>query len=267
MESTPKLDQRINRKQAEKDIEDLLISVYDIFGNLLHILNQDGFVIFISGMKDYGKTNLALLLAEICWTLNFRRNIRTNIATESYMIGKEITNYDDLDLWMKHDHSRKLFVLDELGQHAKKMRFMSEKNQLIMDTVQLIRHYDAGIIGVAPSDKFVDSNFLNTDILDAHLKKDSRSHTLIKLAHEKEPYHVLHTPATSISYNSKDTALFTLHRPIALDTLKRCCAVAKVYAETGSYDAVSKQFNNLNPKQIRELLRRHIKHTLNLHFT
>ncbi len=38
-----------------------------------------------------------------------------------------------------------MFVLDEAGKH-KKLRFMIQKNILIMD-IQLIRHYDAGFIG------------------------------------------------------------------------------------------------------------------------
>jgi hypothetical protein len=223
-------------------------------------------VIFISGAKDNGKTNIAFLLAEICYVLNLRRKIGTNITTQSYMISDTITNYEDLDAWLKTG-GRKLYILDEFGKHAKKMRFMSEQNQLIMETIQLIRHYDAGFIGVAPSEKFVDSNFLNTDILDAHIIKRSRSRSVIYLTKEREPLNVLHTPATSIGYNSKDTAPFSLHRPVSSDTQRRCCLVARAYAETGSYDAVSRQFNNLNPKQIRELLRRHLRHTLPLQLT
>lgn len=251
----------IPNRKPEKDLEDLVLFVYVTFGNLLHVLNQDGFVIFISGAKEKGKTNLALLLAEICWTLNLRRHIATNITTESYMIEKKITDYQTLDAWMKTG-GRKLMILDELGKHLKKMRFASEQNLLIMDTVQLIRHYDGGLIGIAPNETFIDQSFLNTDILDAQIYKESQSRSVIKLAKEKEPYIAFHTPATSIRYNSKDTALFTSRPTLNLDTLSLCCRVAKRWYETRSYDVVVKEFAFKSRKQVSEQLRKHIRHTL-----
>jgi len=257
MEST----QNLKPKFSFEDMDKIVLKLYEVFGNILFTLNQDGFVIFISGAKDQGKTNVALLLAEICWTLNFRRHIATNIKTESYMIEKQITDYDALDTWLKTG-GRKLFILDELGKILKKMRFQSEMNLLIMDTVQLIRHYDAGIIGIAPSEKFIDSTFLNTDILDARIYKESRSVTRIKLVKENDPYLAYHTPSTSIGYNSKDTAIFLRKANRPLETLDLCCKVAKLYMETRSYDAVIKTFQFKSRKQVGELLRKHIRHTL-----
>lgn len=241
-------------------MDQLVLKLYDIFGNLLFVLDQDGFVIFISGAKDRGKTNIALLLAEICWTLNFRRHIATNIKTESYMIERQITNYDDLDAWFKGG-GRKLYILDELGKHLKKMRFGSEMNLLIMDTVQLVRHYDGGFIGIAPNETFIDSSFLNTDILDAKIYKESRSLTRIKIVKESEPYLAYHTPSTSIDYNSKDTAEFTRKPVRRIETLDLCCRVAKLYADTQSYDAVMKEFKLSSRRRVGQLLRRHIRHT------
>lgn len=241
-------------------IDDIVLKLFRVFGDLLFVLNQDGFVIFISGAKDQGKTNISLLLAEICHVLNFRRNLATNIWTESYMIQRQITNYDSLQQWFESDKSRKLYVLDELGKILKKMRFMSEVNQLIMDTVQLVRHYKAGFIGVAPSEDFIDSLFMNTDILDARIYKESRSVTRISLVRSKQSFRASHTPSTSIRYNSLDTASFTLHAPIKFDTLQLCCKVAMRYGETGSYEIIQKELG-MRPKRIRELIRRHLKHT------
>jgi hypothetical protein len=233
--------------------------IIEFLGTLVLVLNRDGFVIFISGAKELGKTDIALLLAEVCHILGFRRHIATNIRTDSYMIEKQITNYDDLKRWLLTS-GRKLFVLDEAGTSLKKMRFMSEKNQLIMDTIQLIRHYDAGFIGIAPSDVFIDNNFLNTDILDARIKKISLHTAQVKDYLNRESYFLLDVPRTSIRFNSKDVAEFSLHGRVQLKDLPLCCAVAKVYAETGSYKAVSKQFDNMNPKEIRRHLRNHLKH-------
>jgi hypothetical protein len=246
---------------SPEDMDEIVLQLYRDLGNLLHVLNQDGFVIFISGAKDQGKTNIALLLSEICWTLNLRRHIASNIWTESYMVEKQITNYQDLDAWLKTG-GRKLYILDELGTHLKKMRFQSETNLLIMDTVQLIRHYDAGLIGIAPSETFIDQTFLNMDILDARLYKQSRSITRVKITKDREPYLVFHTPATSILYRSKDTATFTLKPRRDLNTLNLCCRVAKYYAENQSYDAVIREFKFKSRKQVSEQLRKHIRHTL-----
>lgn len=262
MQETDLISRPLQPRVIDKfqNIDDIVLRLFNIFGDLLFVLNQDGFVIFVSGAKDQGKTNVSLLLAEICYALNFRRNIATNIWTESFMVQKQITNYDDLQAWFERDKSRKLYVLDELGKILKKMRFMSELNQLIMDTVQLVRHYDAGFIGVAPSEQFIDSLFLNTDILDARLYKQSRSVTRISLTRSKTSFNAFHTPATSIRYNSKDTASFRLHAPVSISSIRPCCSIAKRYAETGSYATIEKE-TGLNPKRIRELIRRHLKHT------
>jgi hypothetical protein len=235
--------------------------VLEWLGSLAYILDRDGFVIFISGKKEDGKTDVALLLAEICHALGFRKHIATNIKTDSYIIEKQIVSLDELRNWL-HQGGRKLFILDEAGKHIKKMRFMSEMNLAIMEVIQLIRHYDAGFIGIAPSDIFIDSNFLNTDILDARIKKLGKRMALVRdyLISGKSTYFLLDIPRTSIKFNSKDTADFALHTKIALNDLPLCCGVARVYAETGSYKAVSQSFANMNPKEIRRHLRNHLKH-------
>jgi hypothetical protein len=60
---------------------------------------------------------------------------------------------------------------------------------------------------------------------------------------------------------SEDTANFSMTKKTRLKDMPLCCAIAKVYAETGSYKAVSKQFNNMNNKEIRRYLRKQLKHT------
>ena len=247
-------------------MDDIVLRLYNIFGDLLFVLNQDGFVIFVAGAKDQGKTNVSLLLEEICYVLNFRRNIATNIWTESYMVQKQITNYDSLQSWLEHDGTRKGFILDELGKLLKKMRFMSDLNQIIMDTVQLVRHYKCGFIGVAPSEDFIDSLFMNTDILDARLYKESRSVTRVSLVRSKQSFRVLHTPSTSIRYNSLDTATFTVHAPVVLSDLRPCCAIAQRYAQGASYAQIERETGK-NRKVIRDMILRHLKHTSSLPVT
>lgn len=176
------------------------------------LLKQDGFVAFIEGKKDRGKTNFAMLLIQICHSLNLRQHFATNITTHCHYVN-QIDNYPDLESWLETVEGKKLYVLDEAGKHIKKMRFMTEKNTKIMDLIQLIRHYDAGFIGVAPSSKFVDSLFLNTDILDLRIRKVSRQVAKIFDYNISESYKIFDIPRSSIWHKSKDIAPFRMDKP------------------------------------------------------
>lgn len=222
-----------------------------ILGSIIEVLKRDGFIIYIGGPKDKGKTNLSLLLAEVCYLAGFRKRITTNIKVESYMFENQITDYETLDAWLK-TKGRKLFILDEAGKHIKRARHMSSKNVNIMDTLQLIRHYDAGFIGIAPSERFIDSKFLDTDILDVRIKKLTRKRAKIDNYLLNESYFLNEIPPTSLRYDSKDIATFTLKKVIPLDKLPLCCRVAQVYALEGSYQRVLDELPEIkDPKQIQ----------------
>lgn len=125
-------------------------------GPLVKILERDGYIIYISGPKERGKTDCALLLGEVSYLRKYRTKIATNIVVESYMIERQITNLPDLKQWLT-EPGKKLFILDEAGLSIPKLRFMSAMNVEIMKLLQMIRHYDAGFIGIAPSTKNIDS--------------------------------------------------------------------------------------------------------------
>ena len=183
-----------------------------------------------------------------------------------YLIEQQITDYETLENWLK-EKGRKLFIHDELGKTVKKMRFMSDLNLLIMDILQLIRHYDAGYIGIAPNATFIDSNFMNTDILDAHIHKISQKRAIVFDNLNNSTYFLNCLPETTIEYNSKDIAIFERKRRIDLSILPLCCQVASAYAQTQSYEQVQKKFN-LNPNQVRRLILKHIReHTSHLPIT
>jgi hypothetical protein len=230
-------------------------------GYLDDILQRNGYVIFICGAKEKGKTNLALFLDEYSYDKGYKDRIATNIWTENYRIEKQITDLETLEEWLK-EKGKKLFDLDELGKHARKMGFMTKKNIAIMDIIQLIWHYDAGFIGCAPSESFIDNNFLNTDILDAKIRKITQTSALVFDYLRNESYFLHDIPPTSIKYNRKDIAKFDLKKKIDLDSLRKCCQVAMVYAETESYKETSKRFNPpLHDEQIKRFLIEHLKHT------
>ena len=229
-------------------------------GNLDQILARDGYIIYVSGSKEKGKTDFSLFLAEFSYLKAFRTKIATNIQTETYMIEKQITNLPDLKLWLE-EKGKKLFILDEAGLSIPKLRFMSAMNVEIMKILQMIRHYDAGFIGIAPSTKNIESTFMNTDILDAHIKKLSKKTAFVKDYLENDTYFLEDIPKTSINFNSKHIAEFLMERAVILTDLPLCCQIAASYSSTGNMKQVGEGFK-LDPEQVRRLLRQHCKHSL-----
>lgn len=230
--------------------------------DLADLLTQDGFILFISGGKEHGKTNTAMLLAEICFFAKLRPHIATNIGTECYYV-KQITNYPDLKDWLEKERGKKLFIMDELGKIMQRMGFATKTNRGLLDILQLIRHYDAGFIGIAPSVKFVDSNFLNTDLLDAHIKKIGKTVAKIRDNLHGNNYFFNEIPKTSIKHNGKDIAIFNMTKPQDINSLKDCCKAAKYYYQTGNYHSAGKFFNPpIEATQVKRLIKQHLEHTL-----
>jgi hypothetical protein len=229
-------------------------------GTLDQILQRDGFIIYVSGSKEKGKTDFSLLLGEYCYLRKYRTKIGTNIQTESYMVERQVTNLPDLKEWLKESKS-KLFILDEAGLSIPKLRFMSAMNLEIMKILQMIRHYDAGFIGIAPSTKNVDSTFMDTDILDAHIKKQSKQVAIVKDYLHGESYFLYDIPKTSINFNSKHIAEFTMNKEADLTKLPLCCRVAAAYATCGKLEGAGKPFG-LFPQQVKRLLQEHCRHSV-----
>ena len=204
---------------------------------------------------------MALLLAEWCYTFGYKTRIASNIKAEGYMIEQQITDKQTLEKWLE-ESGQKLFIFDELGKHLRRNRFMTAKNVEILDLVQLIRHYDAGIIGCAPSENFIDSKFLNTDVLDVKIKKLSKKNAKIDNYLSKQSYFLNDIPKTSIEYDSKDIAAFTEKPLIKMEDLPLCCRVSQTYALTGTYKAVIDSLDEIDhPKQVQrniiECIRKH----------
>lgn len=228
---------------------------------LLDLLSQDGFVIFVSGGKEHGKTNFAMLLSEVCFYAKLRKHFATNIGVNSYFMQK-VNTYPDLEEYLQKKQGKKTYIMDELGKILKRMGFATKKNQGLMDIIQLIRHYDCGFIGVAPSPAFVDNGFLNTDILDAHIKKISKTTAKVIDYYNRTSYFINDIPRTSISHNGKDIATFLMEKPQVINDLNDCCKAAKLYAKNKSLTITGKFFTPIKTaEQIRRLIIQHIEHT------
>lgn len=175
------------------------------------------------------------------------------------MVEAQITNIPDLKRWLEGS-GRKLYILDEAGKHLRRMGFMSKKNQAIMEMVQLIRHFDCGLICIAPAQRFIDSGYLDPDVIDFVIKKINKEFAKCYLTQYNRIIKLVNIPGTSISFNSKDIADFTLDKKVDFQGLPRCCKVANLYAEHQSYDYIENELK-LDHQTIRRDLVKHCRHT------
>ena len=79
-----------------------------MLGPLDQILQRDGYIIYISGPKERGKTDFSRFIAESSYLKGYRTKISTNITTENYMIEKQITNLPDLKQWLQEKERNSL---------------------------------------------------------------------------------------------------------------------------------------------------------------
>jgi len=228
--------------------------------DLKRIFKQSSSVNFISGRRGFGKTDFALKLLEIGLREGLFAKIASNVTTFDDRVEK-ICYFDRLEIWLR-TKGRKAFLLDELGKHLNRMRFMTQKSKLILDTCQLMRKFDAHLIGVAPSKGLVNKLFLDTDILDSHMVKLSLKIVEINNYVTFKGYELFNVPRTTIKFLSKDIAVFELKdATLAKEkwyTLPQCCRAAKLYLKHRTVRKVG-NIMGISHTMVCRLLDKHIR--------
>lgn len=229
--------------------------------DLRSLFEEESAVIMESGRRGDGKTDFALRIGEDALDEGLISRIASNIKTDDPRVDN-ITNLPDLRTWLSR-RGKKYFVLDEAGKILKRMGFMSKMNKMILDIIQLIRHYDGYFTAIAPSEAFIDSNYLNTDILDCKIKKVGLYFAEVKNFLTREVYTLTDIERTSIKFWSKDVATFTLEKPmnVAKFSVEEECAYN--YGHGVSMDVIGE---GLQPKKHRQQVARMIQKYLVLHF-
>ena len=226
------------------------------------IFKQSSSIGFIDGKRDSGKTDFSFLLLETAIAGGILDKIAGNVRMKYPCQVAYIPYFDRLQEWLQTP-GRKGFVLDELGKHLNRMRFMTQKSKLIMDTCQLVRKYDAHLIGIAPSAEFINRLFLNTDILDYRMSKMSRKIVKVRDYVNEETYTLTELPNTTVPFITKDIAVFELCDPNKkgnLDELPLCCRASWLYLEHRSLRKVG-HIMKLSHEEIRKLIKKHILHS------
>lgn len=177
------------------------------------VFQQDSSIGFITGRRGSGKTDFCLLLLEEGKTEGYWDRIASNSGVYNDPSVDYICYFDRLEDWLKIP-GKKAFFLDELGSHLYRMSFMSKKARIILELCQLIRHYDAHLVGAAPSEDLINKLFFSRDLLDYRMKKLSRKIAYVK-TYEPYPNHtkVFDLPRTSILFKTKHIATFDLVDP------------------------------------------------------
>lgn len=179
--------------------------------DLQTIFKQSSSVNFISGRRGRGKTDFAFKLLENALSEGFIDKIASNVTTSDERV-EYICYFDRLEDWLK-TKGRKGYLLDELGKHLNRMRFMTQKSKLILDVCQLMRKFDAHMIGIAPSRSLVNKMFLDSDILDSHMEKLSLKIVEVNNYVTFKSYQLFKVPRTTIHFLTKDIAVFELKDP------------------------------------------------------
>jgi len=173
--------------------------------------------LIILGRRETGKTDFALLIAEILYNKSIIKHIATNIKIKSAPFPiTHITNLDDLRYWAENTRGKKLFLFDEFGKAMRRRTPMSSLNVKLIDDFQVLRKFKQSTIAITVNEKYCDNVALGSDILDGYFIKPNYQNQKIAYYYDcLENYgkSINGIPGTSIDFDTWDVAPFKEHGP------------------------------------------------------
>lgn len=231
----------------------------DLPPDLYRLMNHSSAVIVIDGKRGDGKTDFSLKLADGAFNDECISSMASNIETYDDPRFQHITNLPDLEYYLKWNKGRKLYIMDEAGQALPASRWMSSLNVKILGIIQLIRHFHARLIFIAPSKKFIDRHLQYTEIMDAHITKNNQQIATVKNYLTNDKYTLFDVQATSIRFSQVPT-YFTLDKPLKLDKLNEWEKDLYAYAMEGkSFKKIAEETGR-HPIQVKRVLVKFGKH-------
>jgi hypothetical protein len=227
-------------------------------------------VCIIYGNPETGKTDTALLLAEIGLKEKVLDYFASNINT--YDNGERITSLDRLDYWFKNQVGKKLFILDEAGIHDDSRSPLSTMNKRIRHEVFIIRKFKGHIIFILQELEDLDK-WKNSELTGMIVKKqvaEGEYIAKIKCKWHEEMIIVRDIPKTSIPYDTLDISPFTLQEELSDNELQLKGIpnqVAYLYCKTGNFSVICKTLKeqtgqDWKPMQVKRALQQYIRQTL-----
>ncbi|MEM2146270.1 MAG: hypothetical protein QW279_12980, partial [Candidatus Jordarchaeaceae archaeon] len=227
-------------------------------------------VCVIYGNPDTGKTDTALLFAEIAKNENVLDYFASNINT--YGSGERITSLDRLDYWFKNQVGRKLFILDEAGVHDDSRNPLSQMNKRIRHEIFIIRKFKGHVIFILQELEDLDK-WKNSELTGMMIKKqvfDGEYVAKIKCKWMEELTVVRDFPKTNIRYDTLDISPFTLEEELSESDLQLKGIpnqVAYLYCKTGNFAVIAKTLKDQTGKdwkreEVKRALQQYLRQTL-----
>ena len=180
---------------------------------LRKLFNSVGMVLITAysqtGPWKLGKTDFGLWLAENLLRLNIVSEVATNINTEGTFT--EISDLISLRHWLHSSGSRKLYILDELQEHAYRRKAMTGKNVGIVQIFPQISKARARLIGIGQNLMKIDKDIMDdTWVHGVFIKKNRKIAQLV--SHLLTKQYVFRTiPKTTVPFDPYEIAPFTQH--------------------------------------------------------
>lgn len=171
--------------------------------------------IIVLGRRETGKTDFALLIAEILYEARIIKHFATNIKIyEAPFPITRIDNLDDLRSWSETFRGRKLFIFDEFGKAMRRRTPMARLNVKLIDDFQVLRKNKQSTIAITVNQKYIDNVALGDDILDGWFLKPNYKNQKIAYYYdclEGFSKSIDNIPGTSVKFDTWDVARFKEH--------------------------------------------------------
>jgi hypothetical protein len=222
--------------------------------------------IIILGRRETGKTDFALLIAEILYDKGIIKHIATNIKIKSAPFPiSHISNLDDLRYWAENTRGKKLFLFDEFGKAMRRRTPMSSLNVKLIDDFQVLRKFKQSTIAITVNEKYIDNVALGSDILDGYFIKPNYKNQKVAYYYDcLENYgkSINGIPGTSIDFDTWDVARFKEHGVKAKPQFKdHDLEVLWDWSHGMTYKDLKvhpQKINRLTRKIVKELLERQL---------
>jgi len=218
-------------------------------------------IIFVTGRMGRGKTDFCLLVGELALQYKWVQHVATNIKVfdERFL---HITSWAELENWLKLDRRKKLYIFDEASSNISRRTPLAQLNRRIIDLAFKLRKYRAHLLLAAVSRGLVDSTFEAVpDLVLGEFQKISRETAILQSDLFDDLIFIRNIPPTTIQFDTYDIAPFSL-APAEEGLQFICCKVAKRYMETGNMTKVALEFGIPTRQQVKNLLMKHLRHTL-----
>jgi len=218
--------------------------------------------IIILGRRETGKTDFALLIAEILASKGIIKHFATNIKIyNAPFIIRHVTNLDDLREWSEETKGPKLFIFDEFGKSMRRRSPMSSLNVQLIDEFQILRKHKLSVIAITVNEKYADTAVLGSDVLDGYFSKPNYKNQKVAIyvdLLEGFSKGITGIPPTSIDFDTWDVAPFREHGKDAKPKFKdKDLNILWEWSHGKTYKDVG-----LHKMQINRLVRKFIRQTL-----